>query len=304
MRDAWATLERTAFRRTSRGIAVRETLGSRRPATLWTLVHVLWGACDAHDLGHTVPLTELTELIDGYRRGSAYAATPRGKVFFDDDAWLGLVSLRLASATGSDAHLARARELIRVVRTGEDPEGGVRWAEHATTRNTCSTASASWLALLAGGPDDRVFAERTMRWLTETLGLPDGLVADGIDRGVVEPTVWSYNQGAAVAALRLLGREEEAERTAAASLETFRGSRRWREPPPFLAIWYRALVGDPSVGPVAIASLRDHVDRLTRVAYDETTGLFNRGSVGSYDGRTTIDLAATIQLLALRELTS
>jgi hypothetical protein len=49
----------------------------------------------------------------------------------------------------------------------------------------------------------------------------------------------------------------------------------------------------------AIRSLHEHVDGLIRHAQDDSTGLFTRGGVGSYDGRTTIDQAAAIQLIAL-----
>lgn len=304
IQQGWAALERTAFRRGPRGLSVRELWRGRGPATLWTLVHVLWAACDLHDLGRGAPVDELAAVLDRYRSDGAYAATPHGRRFYDDNAWLGLVSLRLGRATGREEHLARARGAEAYVRTGEDPEGGVRWVEGSTTRNTCSTAAAAWLALLAGGPNGRVFAERAMSWLVSTLRGADDLFADRLDQGRVEPTVWSYNQGAAVAALRLLGRDDDADRTAKASLATFHGERRWREPPPFLAIWFRALVHDPSSRPSAVRALREHVDELLRSAHDDTTGLFTRGGVGSYDGRTTIDHAAAIELLALRELTA
>jgi hypothetical protein len=304
LEEAWATLERTAFRRSLRGLSVRETARGRRRATLWTLIHVLWAACDLHDLGRPAPVAELADLLERYRRDDAYTATPHGRTFFDDNAWLGLVSLRLARATSREEHRARARDLINVVRGGEDPGGGVRWAEDTTTRNTCSTAAAAWLALLAGGHDDTVFAARVMRWLVATLRGADGLFADRIDDAGIEPTVWSYNQGAAVAALRLLHGDADADRTAAASLETFRGPRRWKEPPPFLAIWFRALASDPLAGTAGVRSLHEHVEQMTREAYDHATGLFTLGGIGSYDGRTTIDLAAAIELLALREMTS
>jgi Glycosyl hydrolase family 76 len=193
---------------------------------------------------------------------------------------------------------------MRFVQTGEDRSGGIRWREGLSTRNTCSTAAAAWLAMLTAGSQDRAFAERTLEWLMSTLRLPDGTFADRIDHGVVETTVWSYNQGAAVAALRLAGRTADADATARASIEIFDGDRRWREPPPFLAIWFRALVDQPAIGDRAIRSLREHVDRMLALAQDGDTGLFTRGGIGSYDGRTTIDHAAAIQLLALREATA
>jgi hypothetical protein len=300
--EAWAALERTAIRRSRRGLVVAEDRGGRRACSLWTLIHVLWAACDLADLGRSTPLEELTAVIERYRRVPAYAATPRGRRYYDDNAWLGLVSLALARATGAQVHTERARELIRFVRGGEDPAGGVCWAEGSSTRNACSTAPAAWLSLLAGnGETDRAFAERSIDWLMATLRRSDGSIADRVDQGVVVPTVWSYNQGATVAALRLLDRDEDAEATAVRSIETFRGQRLWKEPPPFLAIWFRVMLSDLSVGDIAVRLLDEHVDRMTKHAINNQTGLYTEGGIGSYDRRTTIDLAAAIQLLSLRE---
>ena len=125
---------------------------------------------------------------------------------------------------------------------GEDAAGGILWVEGDTMRNTCSTASAAWLALEL---DDRPFAARAMDWLDAELRTPEGLYMDNIHHGQKEPTIWSYNQGAPVAALTMLGRTDAAMATAEASLALFTGERLWREPPPFLAIWFRALLRDP-----------------------------------------------------------
>jgi Glycosyl hydrolase family 76 len=280
---------------------VVEDPGRRTKASLWTLAHVLWAACDAKELGLDVPVKELAALIDRHRRGDGFAATPRGDRYFDDNAWLGLVSLRLAEVTGDQAHRERASALVRFIRTGEDPAGGIRWVEGKTTRNTCSTAPAAWLACAGGEPGDRAFAERAMQWLIDVLRRPDGLFADHIDGESIEPTVWSYNQGSAVAVLRSLGRVEDADITAVAAAETFDADRIWREPPPFLAIWFRSMVEDPRVGARVGTSLRDHAQRMLREARDEA-GLFTGGGIGSYDGRRTIDQAAAVQLVALDEM--
>jgi predicted alpha-1,6-mannanase (GH76 family) len=298
---AWQGLERACFRSSRGRLVVVEDPGRRTKATLWTLAHVLWAACDAEELGLDVPVKELAGLIDRHRRGEGFAATPRGTRYFDDNAWLGLVSLRLAEVTGDQAHRERASALVRFVRTGEDPAGGVRWVEGKTTRNTCSTAPGAWLACGAGGPDDRPFAERAMQWLIDVLRRPDGLFADHIDGETIESTVWSYNQGPAVAALRSLGRVEDADITAAAAAETFGADRIWREPPPFLAIWFRSMIEDPRVGARVRTSLRHHVQRMLREARDEA-GLFTGGGIGSYDGRGTIDQSAAVQLLAIDEM--
>src|SRR4029077_11525837 len=100
--------------------------------------------------------------------------------------------------------------------------------------NACAAASGAWLAVLAGTADDRAFAARCADWLLATLRDADGLIADRIDGGRIDPTGWSYHQGAAAASLRLLGRQDDAAAIATASLRTFTGERRWREPPPFL----------------------------------------------------------------------
>ena len=237
--------------------------------------------------------SDIVNLVDRYRWRDGFAAAPgTRRRFFDDDAWLGLVALDLGERS-------LAEEAFAFVRSGEDDGGGVRWVEDGTSRNTCSTASAAWLALRL---DDRAFATRAMDWLDATLRTDEGLYRDRIDGGRIDPTIWSYNQGASVAALALLGRHDAAEATAAASLRLFTGDRLWREPPPFLAIWFRALLGDPASRREAADLLVAHTDRLLAEALDPATGLFTAGGVGSYDGSTTIDQAATVQLLAMRSL--
>ena len=117
-------------------------------------------------------------------------------------------------STSDDRPLAA--EALAFVRTGEDPAGGVRWVEDAASRNTCSTASAAWLALELG---DRAFAERAMDWLDATLRTDEGLYQDRLEEGRIDPTIWSYNQGAAVAALAPVGslrrRDHHGDRVAA-----------------------------------------------------------------------------------------
>jgi hypothetical protein len=139
-----------------------------------------------------------------------------------------------------------------------------------------------------------------MEWLDATLRGPDALYADHIDGGRIDRTVFSYNQGASVAALRMLGRTERADATARSSLALFQGERLWQEPPPFLAIWFRALLALPAARPEVSRLMASYVERLLREALDPGSGLFTRGGVGSYDRTTTIDQAAIVQILAMR----
>jgi hypothetical protein len=290
--DAWDALVRSAFRRTWRGhLRVTDGLRRRRQAALWGLVHVLWAATDLRDLGFEVPLGDLIHLVETFRRGAGFAAKPRTRLrSFDDNAWLGLVALALPEPE-------LARELLPFVQTGEDPSGGILWVEGGTSRNTCSTASAAWLASSLG---DDAFALRAMEWLNATLRGPDGLYADHIDGTRVDPRVFSYNQGASIAALRMLGRTEQADASARSSLALFRAERLWQEPPPFLAIWFRALLALPTARPEGSRLMASYVERLLREALDPGSGLFTRGGLGSYDRTTTIDQAAIVQILAMR----
>jgi glycosyl hydrolase family 76 len=295
--DAWIALERTSFRRTRLRHRPRVTdgRGERAQVALWGLVHVLWAALDLRSAGDQIDVDELASMIDAYRRRGGFAAKPPTyRRYFDDNAWLGLVALGLDDR-------ARAASILGFVRTGEHPDGGIRWVEGGASRNTCSTASAAWLAASLGRTD---LAARWMGWLDATLRSPDGRYADRIDGERIDPTVWSYNQGASVAALHALGRDRDAVATARASLAVFDGERLWREPPPFVAIWFRALRGVPAVAEQTHDVLRRYVERLLAEARDPATGLFTRGGLGSYDGTTTIDQAAIVQLLTMQERTA
>lgn len=291
---AWAALDRAAIRRSWGRVHVREGDGRRTKATLWTLVHVLWALGDLRRLGIAPSEDQqIVNYVDRYRRGGGYAARPhRWRRFFDDNAWLGLAAL----------HVDRpdlATRTFSFVRRGEDAAGGILWVEGDTMRNTCSTASAAWLALEL---DDRSFAARAMDWLDAELRTPESLYMDNVHHGQKEQTIWSYNQGAPVAALTMLGRTDAAMATAEASLALFTRERLWREPPPFLAIWFRALLRDPRTADQANRLLIEHTDRLLDQALDLETGLFTGGGIGTYNGTTTIDQAATVQLFAMREL--
>ena len=276
-------------------------------------MNVIAAAADLAAMGLDPGLEDLVATLPRYRSGDAFAPAPgHRKRYFDDNAWLGLVSLRLFRRSGNDEHVRRASELLRFVRRGEVPQGGVLWVEGSGSRNACSTAPAAELAvslhLHRPDPEAIAFAGRSVEWLRRTLGREDGLIADHIEHDTVEPTVWSYNQGAASGAHRLLARAAHdppavsvARRTEQASLELFDNERLWREPPPFLAVWFRELlaVEDDGVRGLAQGRLSSYLDRVTREARDPRTGLFTAGGVGSYDGRSTIDQAGFVQLFAL-----
>jgi Glycosyl hydrolase family 76 len=293
--EGWAALARDTFRRRWRSAKVLDGPGGR-PAAAWPLAHVLWAAAEIRVLGGDPSLDLLTDALRPLRSGDGYAATRRGTRYFDDNAWLGLAFLGLDAVTADPTWREEAQGLARFVAQGEDPDGGVRWAEGSSSRNTCSTASAAWLVLESATPDAAAAAGRWMDWLDQTLRRPDGLYSDRIDGGVVHDDVWTYNQGAALAATRSLGRPSAALRSAI--LAHWSPQDLWREPPAFAVIAYRALLAEPDADEVT-ARWDPYLRRLAAEAR-EPTGWFRGGGVGRYDERPTLDQAAVVQLFALR----
>jgi glycosyl hydrolase family 76 len=293
--DAWATLARDTVRTRWRRTRVLDGPGGE-PAAAWPLAHVLWAAAEVAALGGDPPIESFDEALGTLRSGEGYVAVPRDKRYFDDNAWLGLAFERLGIVLSDAGWRERARGLARFVAGGEDPDGGVRWVEGSTSRNTCSTASAAWLVVETGGVSARSAAGRWLDWLDATLRRPDGLYADRVDHGVVHDDVWTYNQGAVLATARLLGRPTAPLRSAI--LEHWSPDDLWREPPAFAAIAYRALLGDPDPSE-ALERWDPYLERLQRDAR-RSNGWYTGGGVGRYDERPTLDQAAVVQLFALR----
>jgi hypothetical protein len=306
-RDAWISLERAAFGTKWFRFAVREAPDTRTTASLWTLTHVLAAASDLSTLGDDPGLARLLGLLPRFRADEGYLPTPGARLrYYDDNAWLGLLSLRLAVRTGDREHHRRAGRIARFLRGGVHPEGGVRWREGHESRNACSTAPTAELLVALVGSDDLALPKTLAAWADDTLARDDGLIADRIEGATIERTAWSYNQGATIGLHRRLAAatgepsfRARAVRLAHASLDTFGPERSWTEPQPFLVIWFRELLALSDVADEARERLVAHLDRLLDEGRDPGTGLFTAGGVGTYDGRSTIDQAAVVQLLAL-----
>jgi hypothetical protein len=310
---AWATLEASFLRPGRDGaVEVLDAPGAGR-APLWPASQVLAAAFDARPDDASVALGIMRGL-GPYRRGDAYAERPRRRRrYFDDNGWVGLELVRLYERTGDPGLLRDARHVFAFVASGQDPDGGVRWVEGRRTRHACSTAPAAELALrlhLAAPEDGLVaFARRAMQWLHRTLRLDSGLIADHEDRGTVDPTVWSYNQGSALGARALLHRIEgtprdldEAMELAQVSLDRFRDDTLWSHPPVFNAIWFRNLMDLDAIAPVPglWPALDAYLDRVWTEARDPDSGRFTAGGIGSYDGTLAIDHGGLTQLFARR----
>jgi hypothetical protein len=316
--EAWRALLATCAERDGDVLRLREGPARRGPASAWPLSQAISAGVDLLAAGHDVG-DDLGGLIRSLRplsrRDGGWAPTPRARRrYFDDNAWIGLAAARLHAATGERRHLDRARRALAFVRRGEDPEGGVRWAEGRRPRNTCATAPAALLALRIHGAtrdaDQLAFAERALVWLDATLRRPDHLYADRIDGSRVEPTIWSYNQGMPAAAhawrYRATGDPVALEAARATSVAAVawlaRDDRLWHQPPVFNAIALRGLLAVHDIEPVP--GLPDMVDgyleRAWTQARDPETGLFTRHGIGSYDGRPAIDQAGFVQLAVVR----
>ena len=306
-REAWDALERAAFGTRWFRFAVREGPDTRTTVSLWTLVHVIAAASDLSTIGREVDLEQVVGLLPRFRADEGYLPTPRSRLrFYDDNAWLGLLSLRLAARTGDHDHRRRAARIRRFLRRGVDPDGGVPWKEGHPSRNACSTSPTGELLLALGEPEDIELARRNAAWIGTTLAREDGLIADRIEDGKVERTAWSYNQGATIGLHRLLSdatgdasHRAAAVRLAHTSLDAIGPERTWTEPQPFLVIWFRELLALSDVATEARDRLLLHAERLLDEGRDGQSGLYTAGGLGSYDGRPTIDQAAVVQLLAL-----
>ncbi len=125
--------------------------------------------------------------------------------------------------------------------------GGIPFSNAAenTERNTVTTAPAAELAMqlyrITGNAQYLQFAEMAYEWVRRCLLQPSGMYADHVNRkGVVEPMLWSYNQGTMIGAGTLLyqatgnsGYLYEARQTAKAALAYFTPERLGSEIPFF-----------------------------------------------------------------------
>lgn len=312
---AWASLEAACIRADGDGrlVLLDGPRGDRAP--VWPYGQALAAAIDLDRLaGEHAEASRWVDGLAAYARGDGYAPAPRSRRrYFDDNAWIGLALAQLHVQGVRPGLLEHARRVFAFVRTGADPDGGVRWVEGRGTRNACATAPAAqlamWLYGLEGKAEELAFARRAMSWLERTLMLPGGLVADHEERGRVDDAVWSYNQGTALGAWTRLHRTaaqdgalDRATALAEASLRRFRGDALWSHPPIFNAIWFRNLLALHAVRPVPglLDRLDGYLDRVWKEARDPRSGLFTARDIGSYDGTPTVDHAGLTQLFALR----
>lgn len=306
---------------------VRE--GLLRRADAWTLSQVLATAVTAAQVG-AIESAAVKRLWAGLEEhtyqdraytGAARRGIARPEVYYDDNAWIGLVATQSALQNigsgnrGAAEHdLKRARMILTLMLTGEEPGGGVRWKEGKTDLHSCSTGPAGILSLrvveierLLGKPTTDhghliAFGARCGDFL-DRLTDDRGVVADHLKAdGTIDGRIWSYNQGVSIGLSIQLARTGglEPHRSRAMYLSKSvmayyadRPSELWHDPPVFVSILARnlfslaQLTGDP--GPRDF--VRDWLSAVESHGRHPTAGTYTQNGIGRYHKRPTIDEA-------------
>jgi hypothetical protein len=325
--DAYAAMQRFLYTPATHSYA--GAYGTKGRAQAWPFSQALWATLEVASMPGMAGDAR-DDLLDRIRSLAAYSHPEPGRpsefapvyggsgeVYYDDNLWIAN-ALLTANGVMHDAGLVRtARQIFDLVADGWDTDarhpcpGGVFWKRVGANhdRNTVTTANAALLALglyARGGPSWYLtWAKMAYEWTQSCLGRPDGLVRDHIDlSGRIEPSTWSYNQGAMIAAavrlFRATGAKRylaDATRTADAALHQFRDPLGSGEPPFFLAIFYRDLLELGRVVPSRDdrAAMQAFADEAWAKSRSPETGLFRFGSRRP----TLLDQAAMVQIYAL-----
>jgi hypothetical protein len=186
-------------------------------------------------------------------------AGPGGAKYYDDNDWIGIELLRAYRLTHDPSLLAEAEGVMAFEMAGWDsnPEhacpGGIPFSNAAdnSDRNTVTSAPAAELGAqlyrITHNLQYLQFAEMAYEWVRRCLLVPGGLYGDHISsKGVLEPMLWSYNQGSMIGAGTLLYQASgnsaylyQARQTAQAALAYFTPERLGGEIPFFPAVYFR-----------------------------------------------------------------
>jgi hypothetical protein len=203
-----------------------------------------------------------TSALPAFDGTVAPPAGPGGPKYYDDNDWVGIELVRLFKLTRQQSLLGDAETIMAFEMAGwqTDPElacpGGIPFSNIVgnTDRNTVTTAPAAELAVqlyeLTGNGAYLQFALTAYEWVRHCLQQPSGMYADHLSpTGVVEPTLWSYNQGTMIGAGTMLYQATrdsaylyEARQTAKAALAYFTPERLYAEIPFFPSVYFRNLL--------------------------------------------------------------
>jgi hypothetical protein len=203
-----------------------------------------------------------TSTLAAFDGTAAPPVGPGGTKYYDDNDWVAIELVRMYQLTHAAALLGSAEGIMAFEMAGweERPglacEGGIPFSNADTNgeRNATTTAPAAELGTMLYKLTNNVaylqFAEKAYEWVRSCLQRPVNLYADHIgNRGVVEPRLWSYNQGSMIGAGALLYQATgngaylyQARQTAQAALEYFNNERLGSEIPFFVSVYFRNLL--------------------------------------------------------------
>jgi hypothetical protein len=258
-----------------------------------------------------------TSTLPAFDGTTAPPTGPGGAKYYDDNDWVGIELVRAYKLTLNVSALASAEQIMAFEMAGwsTDPAlvcpGGIPFSNIAenTDRNTVTNAPAAELAVqlyrVTGNAAYLQFAEMAYEWVRHCLLQSSGLYADHITQtGVLEPMVWSYNQGSMIGAGTLLYQATgnsaflyQARQTARAALAYFTPERLGSEIPFFPSVYFRNLLYLDSVthdppGPKVAQAYADYAWQNLRLSDD----LFVSGSPASAQ---LLVQAAIVQIYAL-----
>jgi Glycosyl hydrolase family 76 len=258
-----------------------------------------------------------TSTLPAYDGTAAPPVGPGGTKYYDDNDWVGIELARMYELNREPGELGSAEGIMAFEMAGWQTTpglacpGGIPFsnAVNVGQRNTVTTAPAAELALqlykITANVAYLQFAEMAYQWVRSCLLQSSGMYADHIgNKGVVEPTLWSYNQGTMIGAATLLyqatGNAEylyEARQTAKVALAYFTPERLGSENPFFVSVYIRnvmyldSVTHDPpgaSIGQAYVNYAWQHLRLATNV--------FVAGSPASAQ---LLDQAAIVQVYAL-----
>jgi hypothetical protein len=234
------------------------------PVSFAAEVHTrLIGLRDYLDVNNSgAPEGTYTSTLPAFDGTVAPPTGPGGAKYYDDNDWIGIELARIYKQTHNAGALGYAEGIMAFEMAGysTDPTlacaGGIPFSNgiENVERNTVTTAPAAELGVqlykITGNAQYLQFAETAYNWVRSCLLTPSGLYADHIrPHGVVDPTLWSYNQGTMIGAGTLLyqatgnsGYLYQARQTAKAALEYFTPQRLGEENPFFPSVYFRNLL--------------------------------------------------------------
>jgi hypothetical protein len=203
-----------------------------------------------------------TSTLAGFDSTTAPPVGPGGPKYYDDNDWVGIELARIYKQTHNPGALGYAEGIMAFEMSGfsSDPTlacaGGIPFSNaiENTDRNTVTTAPAAELGAqlykITGNVQYLQFAETAYNWVRNCLLQPSGMYADHIRQGgVIDPTLWSYNQGTMIGAGTLLyqatgnsGYLYQARQTARAAGEYFTPERLGAENPFFPSVYFRGVL--------------------------------------------------------------